>query len=146
MHFLRKADQKPSGSGFGRWLSGTASDHLGRFNMISTMMATTTILIFVIWYPFGHHIGVLYPFIGCLGFGTGSILSLTPVCVGQICKTEEFGEWTLIGIPIGGQLLQVAGPTRLVAFIGGILGISFASFVVTRWACLGYHWKWQVKV
>ncbi|KAJ5809550.1 uncharacterized protein N7503_001768, partial [Penicillium pulvis] len=146
-----------AGSGFGRWLSGTASDHLGRFNTISVMMAVTTMLIFILWYPFGHHIGVLYPFVGLLGFGTGSILSLTPVCIGQICTTEEFGQWygtcylfasfgTLIGIPIGGQLLQVAGPTRLVACIGGLLGISFMSFVVARWACLGYDWKWQVKV
>lgn len=57
------------------------------------MMAVTTILIFILWYPFGHYIGVLYPFVGLLGFGTGSILSLTPVCIGQICTTEEFGQW-----------------------------------------------------
>lgn len=57
------------------------------------MMAATTILIFVLWYPFGRYIGVLYPFAALLGFGTGSILSLTPVCIGQICKTEEFGQY-----------------------------------------------------
>ena len=82
-----------SGSAFGRWLSGTASDYCGRFNTMTVMMAITTVFIFVLWYPFGHFIGVLYPFAFLLGFGTGSILSLTPVCVGQICGTEEFGQW-----------------------------------------------------
>ncbi|CAG7961418.1 unnamed protein product [Penicillium salamii] len=146
-----------AGSAFGRWLSGTASDYWGRFNTMTVMMAITTVFIFVLWYPFGHFIGVLYPFAFLLGFGTGSILSLTPVCVGQICGTEEFGQWfgtcyfvasfgTLIGIPIGGQLLDVAGPSRLIAFLGGILGLACMSFVVARWACLEYHWNWQAKV
>ncbi|KAJ5689581.1 hypothetical protein N7462_003973 [Penicillium macrosclerotiorum] len=154
---LHRSNKTFSGSGFGRWLSGTASDHLGRFNTISAMMLTTTFLIFVLWYPFGHQIGVLYTFVWFLGFGTGSILSLTPVCVGQICKTEEFGQWvgtcyfiasfgTLIGIPIGGQLLQAAGPSRLVVFLGVVLAISLSGFLMSRWACLGYKWKWGVKI
>lgn len=82
-----------SGSGLGRWLAGLASDHYGRFNTISVIMAVTALCIFVLWYPFGRLIGVLYPFVCLLGFGTGSILSLTPVCIGQLCKTEDFGQW-----------------------------------------------------
>ncbi|KAK2755750.1 hypothetical protein FQN54_005900 [Arachnomyces sp. PD_36] len=123
------------GSAFGRSLPGMLSDRFGRFNTISAMIALTIVLIFVMWYPFGKSVGVLYPFAFLFGFGTGSIISLTPVCVGQICKTEEFGKWfgtcyfvvsfgTLICIPISGQLLDVAGPTRLVAFLGGVLALS----------------------
>ncbi|OQD99580.1 hypothetical protein PENSOL_c006G06856 [Penicillium solitum] len=82
-----------AGSGLGRWLAGLASDHYGRFNTISVIMAVTALCIFVLWYPFGRLIGVLYPFVCLLGFGTGSILSLTPVCIGQLCKTEDFGQW-----------------------------------------------------
>ncbi|KAJ5216028.1 uncharacterized protein N7498_002435, partial [Penicillium cinerascens] len=146
-----------AGSGLGRWLSGLASDHFGRFNTIATMMAITTVFIFVLWYPFGHYLGVLYCFVALLGFGTGSILSLVPVCLGQLCKTEEFGKWfgtcyfvcsfgAMIGIPVGGQLLQVVGPSDLVAFLGGLLAISSLSFMGARWACLGYSWEWWVKV
>ena len=82
-----------SGSGFGRILPGILSDRYGRFNTISTMVALSVIFIFALWYPFGSFVGVLYPFAFLFGFGTGSIISLTPVCVGQICKTEEFGKW-----------------------------------------------------
>lgn len=45
------------------------------------------------WYPFGQYLGVLYPFCAILGFGTGTILSLTPVCLGQMCETDKFGVW-----------------------------------------------------
>lgn len=82
-----------SGSAFGRFLPGMLSDRFGRFNTISAMILLTIVLIFVLWYPFGRFVGVLYPFAFLFGFGTGSIISLTPVCVGQICKTEEFGKW-----------------------------------------------------
>ena len=57
------------------------------------MIAMTMVLIFLLWYPFGKYIGALYPFACLFGFGTGSIISLAPVCVGQICRTEEFGRW-----------------------------------------------------
>lgn len=53
-----------------------------------------------------------------------------------------FGLRSLVGIPIGGLLLEVVGASNLVAFLGGVLVISFIAFVVARWACLGYHWKW----
>ncbi|KAJ6008251.1 hypothetical protein N7540_012227 [Penicillium herquei] len=146
-----------SGSAFGRWLSGMCSDHLGRFNTLGTVISTTAAIIWIMWYPFGHYLGVLYPFCAILGFGTGTILSLTPVCLGQICDTDKFGVWfgtcysvasfgTLVGIPIGGQLLQVAGPSRLVAVLGSILALAACCFVMARWACLGYRWRWRVKV
>jgi hypothetical protein len=57
------------------------------------MMLLTAIFLFVLWYPFGHFLGVLYSVTAIMGFGTGSILSLTPVCLGHLCKTEEFGKW-----------------------------------------------------
>ncbi|KAK5693347.1 hypothetical protein LTS12_028675, partial [Elasticomyces elasticus] len=49
------------------------------------------------------------------GFASGSNISLTPVCVGQLCKTEHYGRYyasaytvvsfgTLTGIPIAGEI------------------------------------------
>jgi hypothetical protein len=60
---------------------------------MAVVIAVTTVLIFALWVPLGHYIGVLYPFSFMLGLGTGSFLSLTPVCVGRVCRVEEFGQW-----------------------------------------------------
>ena len=32
------------------------------------------------------------------GFGSGSNISLVPVCVGQLCSTEVFGRWYAGGL------------------------------------------------
>lgn len=77
----------------GRLLAGLTSDHFGAFNTMAVVISVTTVLIFALWVPLGHYIGVLYPFSFMLGLGTGSFLSLTPVCVGRICRVEEFGQW-----------------------------------------------------
>ncbi|KAJ5549446.1 hypothetical protein N7513_006680 [Penicillium frequentans] len=141
----------------GRGLSGMVSDRFGRFNTMSAMMTTTMIFIFLLWCPFGNHLGVMYSFVVLMGLGTGTILCLLPVCLSQMCKTEEVGLWLgscylvishgpLVAIPIGGQLLQAVGPTNLVVFIGGMITISLLCLLTARWACLGYHWKFQIKI
>jgi MFS family permease len=54
------------------------------------------------------------------GFASGSNISLTPVCVGQLCSTNVYGRYyatcytvvsfsTLTGIPIAGAILQATG-------------------------------------
>ena len=53
---------------------------------------------------------------------------------------------TLICIPVGGELLPTIGSTGFVTFFGGMLVLSLASFVMARWACLEYRWKWNVKI
>lgn len=61
---------------------------------------------------------ILYSII--FGFASGSNISLTPVCVGQLCDTEDYGRYyatcytivsfgTLVGIPIAGALINVTG-------------------------------------
>ncbi|OQE20491.1 hypothetical protein PENSTE_c013G09313 [Penicillium steckii] len=145
------------GAAVGRGLSGFVCDRFGRFNTMATIMAITTVFIFVIWYPFGHYVGVLYAFVVLMGFGTGAILCLIPVCIAQMCKTEEVGQWlgncyliishgSLVAVPIGGQLLKAIGPSNLVIFIGAMLAASFTCLSIARWACLGYHWKWFVTM
>lgn len=57
------------------------------------MMTTTMIFIFLLWCPFGNHLGVMYSFVVLMGLGTGTILCLLPVCLSQMCKTEEVGLW-----------------------------------------------------
>jgi hypothetical protein len=53
---------------------------------------------------------------------------------------------TLICIPVGGELLPAIRGAGFVAFFGGILLLSMGSFLMARWACLEYRWKWNVKI
>ncbi len=60
-------------------------------------MALTLIISFIatfaLWLPVGHDIVLFYIMAPVFGFGSGSIISLAPVCVGQLCKADEFGQW-----------------------------------------------------
>jgi hypothetical protein len=84
-------------------------------------------------------------------------MSLVPVCIGQICKTEDFGRYfgtvyafasfaTLITIPIGGEILETHGARVLVAFFSLVLLFGIFSFILSRWACLKWRWEWFAKV
>jgi uncharacterized membrane protein YfcA len=134
---------------------------------------------FCLWMPVGNNVVIFYVFAPLFGFGSGSIISMAPVCIGQLCKADQYGQYygtsyslvafawvtlflfegkwyishvlifeyrTFLCIPLGGQLLPSVGPEGFVAFFGGILVLSLASFLMARWACLDYRWKWNVKI
>ncbi|PGG95576.1 hypothetical protein AJ79_09977 [Helicocarpus griseus UAMH5409] len=108
------------GSCFGRWIPGFVSDYIGRFNT----MILTVIICFLscacLWLPAGDSVAMLVVYALVFGFGSGSNISLTPVCVGQCCKTEHYGRYyataytvvsfgTLTGTPIAGSILASNG-------------------------------------
>lgn len=82
-----------SGSAVGRYTSGHLSDHYGRFNSMALTLIISFIATFALWLPVGHDIVLFYIMAPVFGFGSGSIISLAPVCVGQLCKADEFGQW-----------------------------------------------------
>jgi MFS family permease len=75
----------------GRWLPGLYSDVIGRYNMALLSIALTLISVFAIWLPFGNVTPGLVVFAVVFGFASGSNISLTPVCVGQLCETRDYG-------------------------------------------------------
>ncbi|EFX05084.1 major facilitator superfamily transporter monocarboxylate [Grosmannia clavigera kw1407] len=78
----------------GRFLSGLASDHFGPFNTMVFMVLVTTIFTASIFVPFGSSsLGALTAFSALWGFGSGSFISLAPVCMGLICETEDYGRY-----------------------------------------------------
>ncbi|KAH6672264.1 major facilitator superfamily protein [Halenospora varia] len=146
-----------AGSALGRSFSGYLSDRYGRFNTMLLTLTLTLVVTFGLWLPVGHHVVLFYFFAPVFGFGSGSIISMAPVCIGQLCKADEYGQFygtsyslvafaTLVCIPIGGELLPTFGPEGFVCFFGGILVMSLVSFVIARWACLEYKWKWNAKI
>ena len=82
-----------AGSVFGRWLPGYVADHLGRFNTMIVTLALCMISAFALWLPASGSVAMTVIFSVVFGFASGSNISLTPVCVGQLCETENYGTY-----------------------------------------------------
>ncbi|CAI7660699.1 unnamed protein product [Penicillium glandicola] len=141
----------------GRLMAGGVADRFGRINTQTTLIALGAFSVFVVWLPFGNTLTGLYIFSVIFGLASGSFLSLAPACIGQISRASEVGGRfgltysivsfaTLICIPIGGEMLDKVGKRAMVAYLGSVLVVSFGLFVMARWACLSYRWRWQAKI
>ena len=147
---------------FGRWLPGYAADVAGRFNtMVVTMLLCLLALLaffapatfVVVPAPAGEEdaanakvkvpLAVLFAIF--FGFASGSNISLTPVCVGQLCAVEEYGRYyatcytlvsigCLTGIPIAGEILSRCGGDYggLIAFTVACYAVGTVCFVAVR--------------
>ncbi|KAI4121747.1 MAG: hypothetical protein LQ338_006192, partial [Usnochroma carphineum] len=82
-----------AGSVFGRGIPGYVADRLGRFNTMIVTVALCLVSVLGIWLNIGGSIAGLCVFGVLFGFASGSNISLTPVCVGQLCEPEVFGRW-----------------------------------------------------
>lgn len=147
------------GSFFGRWAPGYMADKFGRFNTMIGTVALCLISVLCLWLtcsPESDPGGTaqLVIFVLIFGFASGSNISLTPVCVGQLCGTEVFGRWyaslytmvsfgCLTGIPIAGELLARGGNSYavLIAFTGACYGLGLICFVCARVISVGWGLK-----
>lgn len=145
-----------AGSFFGRWAPGYMADLFGRFNTMIITVALCLISVLAVWLscsPADGSKGIAQLIIFCVlfGFASGSNISLTPVCVGQLCGTEVFGRWyaglytvvsfgCLTGIPIAGQLLATDGGryTSLIGFVGACYGGGLLCFIWARVLKVGW--------
>lgn len=145
-----------AGSFFGRWAPGYMADLFGRFNTMIITVALCLISVLAVWLtcsPEDGSRGIAQLIIFCVlfGFASGSNISLTPVCVGQLCGTEVFGRWyaslytvvsfgCLTGIPIAGQLLATDGGkyTGLIGFVGACYGVGLICFIWARYLKVGW--------
>ncbi|KAE8420252.1 monocarboxylate transporter [Aspergillus pseudocaelatus] len=109
-----------AGSCFGRCLPGFLADRLGRFNTLIVRVALCLIFNACLWLPGNGNVPMIVVYCCLFGFASGSNISLTPVCVGQLCKTEHYGRYyamsytivsfgTLTGVPIAGEILSRCG-------------------------------------
>lgn len=134
---------------FGRWFSGWIADRsFGRFN---TLMATTTfafITIFAIWLPFGRNTVGLIVFTILHGLCNGSVLSMVPSCLGQVCRTKDYGKCygilflftsfgILLGIPIASSLIKGDNYDNLVIFNGALYVGTTIALYISRYVAVG---------
>lgn len=153
-----------AGSTLGRWLPGLVADKIGRFNAMILALSLCMVSALAIWLPAtllssspNHDesksviFGLTITFCLLFGFGSGSNISLTPVCVSMLCATEEYGRYyatcycivalgTLTGIPIAGALIQACDGSfwGVATFTGLCYVVSLGCFATVRVMKVGW--------
>lgn len=129
----------------GRIIPCYLSDRYGNFNCICTMSIIVMIAVWIVWLPFGDHIGAYFTFAAVFGFGTAGTVSLTPLCTAAISKPKDFGKrygtayfcvsfCNLISLPVGMALTKTAaGYQAMIAFTGATCTLATLSFLYTRY-------------
>ncbi|KAL2060201.1 hypothetical protein VTL71DRAFT_9596 [Oculimacula yallundae] len=135
----------------GRGLPGIIADRMGRFNVMIISSIGSTAAIFLLWLLSSSDTATLIAFTVVFGLFSGTAYSLTPVCVAQLCRTEDYATRygtaygivsfaTLIGNPIAGAILGKGKNYRaLIVFCGGVYAASTVLFVLAR--AKGGGWK-----
>ena len=138
----------------GRYLPGLIADKIGRFNSMLAMMFMGFLSAFGLWMPARDSKALLILFALAFGFASGSGISLTPVCVGQLCKVENYGRYyatcftivsfaSLTGIPIAGQLITTMEGRYegLIAFTGAAYALGFVFYALAKVSGAGWSLK-----
>ncbi|PYH98225.1 MFS monocarboxylate transporter [Aspergillus ellipticus CBS 707.79] len=148
----------------GRFVTGYIADRVGRYNamIVSTLLCLVSVM--GLWLPdaltdSSPSQTLIIAFVIPFGFASGSNISLTPVCVGQLCGTQEYGRYyasaytmvsfgCLTGIPIAGNLMGATDDSGKKGFWGLILfaGLSYvASSVCFLWVRVRVKgWDWRI--
>lgn len=93
-----------AGSSLGRWAPGYLADKFGRYNLMIITLSMCMVFSFAFWLPASVLaagpgrvtsdnviVGLTIIYAVFMGFASGSNISLTPVCVGMLCDTENYG-------------------------------------------------------
>lgn len=76
-------------------MAGAISDKIGRFNTMILTTIFSIITTFAVWMLVEtDRMWLLYLFAALFGFGTGCVISIGPICVGQyvLPQLEEHGQ------------------------------------------------------
>ncbi|KIV82644.1 hypothetical protein, variant [Exophiala sideris] len=135
-------------STFGRTIPPYLADRIGRFNVLLAMSFVSGVITLALWVPgSGSAASVVFAII--FGFSSGGVASILPACIAQISPIHEIGIRTgaafsvaaiatLIGSPIGGQIIVNSGYRSMQAF-GGALIMAGSVVYFVLWIRLGGH-------
>lgn len=149
----------------GRYTAGVLADRFGRYNTMIVSLILCTVSVLCFWLvdtvvPNLDNDALLVVFVLLFGFVSGSNVSLTPICLGQLCETQEYGRYyascftvvgfgVLVSIPIAGSLLDAVEATGKERYWGAALfaGLSYvASFLCFVWVRIKVKgWNWRIK-
>lgn len=141
-----------AGSVFGRALAGHWGDKFGAFNSNIGAVLLSIFASLVVWLPFGKTTPGIVVFAVLIGFASGNNISISPVCIGKLCKTQHYGRYyatsytvvavaCLISIPVGGEILAAADGEYwgLIVFTGVMYVASFFALMAAKISVVG--WK-----
>ncbi|KAI8154464.1 Riboflavin transporter MCH5 [Colletotrichum sp. SAR 10_65] len=139
-----------AGSVLGRALPGWWADVAGPFNSNLAAIVVSVVACLAVWLPAGGSAAGVIVFAVLFGFASGNNISISPVCVGRLCKTQHYGRYysttytcvsvaCLVGIPIGGELITAAGGEYwgLIVFTGIVYVLAFAALLAAKIVCVG---------
>lgn len=141
-----------AGSALGRALPGYWGDKVGPFNSNIAAIVLAIIACFAVWLPAGHTTAGIVVFMFLIGFSSGNNISISPVCIGRLCKTQHYGRYyatcytlvavaCLVSIPIGGEILSSNGGDYwgLIVCTGTVYFGGLCAFQAAKVSCVG--WK-----
>ncbi|KAF5860231.1 hypothetical protein ETB97_001820 [Aspergillus alliaceus] len=134
------------------------ADRWGRFSIMILARAVCTTLILALWLTAGESEAAIISFATLFGFWAGPAISLTPVCVAQILRTEDYGKryrtttttmlsfCLLVAIPVAGEGLKAQNPSShneivysgLIVFCGLSYACSTLFLVLTKGITVGW--------
>ncbi|KAK7426837.1 hypothetical protein QQZ08_006738 [Neonectria magnoliae] len=147
-----------AGSVMGRVLPGYYADVIGPYNVSILAVILSIVATLCIWLPLGHTAGGVIFFAVLFGFASGTSIAIAPVCIGRLCKTQEYGRYysttytvvsfaCLIGIPVGGSVVQVnhGSYSGLIVMTGAVYVGSAVALGAAKVSLLG--WKsWRAAL
>ncbi|KAE8379739.1 major facilitator superfamily domain-containing protein [Aspergillus bertholletiae] len=143
----------------GRVIPGLLADCWGRFNVMIATGSICTILILALWFTANTTKAAIVSFAACFGFWAGPAISLSPVCVAQISRTEDYGKrygttntimgiCLLVAIPVAGEILKAQNPsTHEETVYWGLIvfsGLSYACSALFLILAKGVSVGWRV--
>jgi hypothetical protein len=130
----------------GRAFPGYVADRVGVFNTMCFTSFICSAFILGLWLTAAGNEVKTTAFTVLYGFWSGAAISLTPVCIGEVCRIEDYGKrcgttffitsfGVLIGIPIAGTILQANNGEYqgLIIFAGCAYFASVLAFLLARW-------------
>ena len=139
----------------GRMLPGLLADYMGRFNVMAMTAIVCSVCTLALWYNAGSNEGAVIAYSVLFGFWSGAAISLTPVCISQVCRTEDYGKrsgttftlvsfGTLTALPIAGAIQEYNGGEYWGLIIFG--GVSYLASAVAFIVARGVAGGWGLKV
>lgn len=135
----------------GRALPGYVADRFGPFNVMCVTALVCSTFIFALWMTAQGGEAATTAFAILFGFWSGAAISLTPVCIGRVCETKDYGKRSgtafsissiaaLVGVPFAGAILQWCDGAYygVIVFAGGLYVFALVAFIIARGVAGGW--------